>query len=79
MSRTVLLGEPPEVLADWLERRRALGQDGYDEVLIVDPARRSVEWYHRADTAFERTDGSALLELTEQTLAAEIDWPPLDG
>lgn len=30
--RTVLLGEPPPPLADWLARRRALGQDRYDEV-----------------------------------------------
>ena len=32
MGRTVLLGEPPNVLAEWLERRRALGQDRFDEV-----------------------------------------------
>lgn len=30
--RTVVLGEPPPPLADWLERRRALGQDTHDEV-----------------------------------------------
>lgn len=30
--RTVVLGEPPPVVADWLERRRALGQDLFDEV-----------------------------------------------
>lgn len=28
----VLLKHPPQVLDEWLERRRALGQDGYDEV-----------------------------------------------
>ncbi len=30
--RTVVLGEPPPAVADWLERRRALGQDLFDEV-----------------------------------------------
>ncbi len=172
MTRTVVLGEPPAPLAEWLERRRELGQDVFDEVwqghyhvapaahawhgdvdeqvaaalrprarrqglwpsgpvnigepedyrvpdrvylrhragvvfvptaeivveivslgdesyeklsfylargvaevLIVDPSRRSVQWYARSADAFERTAGSALLELTEVDLAAEIDWP----
>lgn len=30
--RTVVVGEPPPPLAEWLERRRALGQDLFDEV-----------------------------------------------
>lgn len=30
--QTVVLGDPPAPLADWLARRRALGQDLYDEV-----------------------------------------------
>lgn len=30
--RTVLLGEPPTEFQAWLERRRELGQDGFDEV-----------------------------------------------
>ncbi len=32
MTRTVVLGEPPPVVAEWLQRRRELGQDGFDEV-----------------------------------------------
>lgn len=32
VMRTVLLGQPPAEMAQWLERRRALGQDVYDEV-----------------------------------------------
>lgn len=32
MTRTVVCGEPPDVLTEWLERRHALGQDGHDEV-----------------------------------------------
>ncbi len=32
MGSTVLLGEPPAPVGEWLERRRALGQDLFDEV-----------------------------------------------
>lgn len=32
VMRTVLLGEPPPPLQSWLDRRRALGQDRYDEM-----------------------------------------------
>jgi Uma2 family endonuclease len=170
--RTVVLGEPPAALAEWLQRRRKLGQDLFDEVwdgerhvvpaanrrhgdiddqlaallrgrarardlwpsgpvnigepanyrvparayfsrrdlrtfeptavlvveivspddetyakfgfyfdrdvaelLIVDPERRIVEWYARGTDAFVRVDASAVLELTEAQLTAEIDWP----
>jgi len=174
MTRTVVLGDDHQVLTDWLERRRALGQDGHDEVwegeyhvapmsnsrhgdvqmqlaellgprarraglrsvgevnaglsknnfrvpdltsirgrdhavylptaavvvevlwpgdesylkfgfyvergieevLIVDPLGRTVEWYTRGADGFERTGASALLDLDETTLHAEIDWPP---
>ncbi len=48
---------------------------GVRELLIVDPQRRAVEWYTRGPGGFERVDGSALLELTESALTAEIDWP----
>lgn len=41
--RTVVLGEAPADLAAFIERRRALGQDGYDEVWEGD--------YHVAPTA----------------------------
>ena len=173
MARTVLLGDPPDVVSDWLERRRVLGQDGHDEmwegayhvapmansrhgdvqmqlverlgprarraglrpvgkvniglskddfrvpdltfirgrqhavylptaavvvevvspndessaklafyfahgveeVLIVDPLRRTVEWYIRGTAGFERTGSSLLLQLDEATLHGEIDWP----
>ncbi len=173
MGRTVLLGEPPAPVAEWLERRRALGQDLFDEVwegehhvapaaharhgdvddqvaallrprarsrglwptgpvnigrpddyrvpdraylhrrelatflptaaivveivspgdesyakfsfyfarevqevLILDPERRVVEWYGRGAETFERGGGSELLDLPEADLAADMDWPP---
>jgi len=49
---------------------------GVEEVLIVDPLRRAVEWYRRGEEGFERTEASRLLSVTEAGLAAEIDWPP---
>lgn len=172
VMRTVVLGDPPALLAEWLERRRALGQDlydevwegeyhvapaahrrhgdveaqigallhgrarqrklwptgpvniggpedyrvpdraffrerepgvflpraaivvevvspgdesyaklpfyfacGVDEVLIADPERRVVEWYGRGERGFERVGRSDLLDLDEEGLTAEIDWP----
>lgn len=172
MTRTVVLGEPPEPLAEWLRHRRELGQDLFDEVwegeyhvapaghrrhgdlddqiaallrgrarrrglwpsgpanlgepqdyrvpdrvyfshrelatfepsativveivspgdesyakfdfyfahgvqevLVIDPQRRSVEWYGRGSGGFERVGCSAWLELTDAELATELDWP----
>jgi len=49
---------------------------GVEEILVVDPLQHAVEWYQRAEEGFERVPASALLDLTESTLAAEIDWPP---
>ena len=48
---------------------------GVEELLVVDPARRTVEWYTRGPDAFVRGAGSALLGVTEAELTAEIDWP----
>ncbi|MBC8092736.1 MAG: Uma2 family endonuclease [Pseudonocardia sp.] len=48
---------------------------GVEELLVVDPARRSVEWYVRGDTGFVRAAGSIVLGVTETELTAEIDWP----
>lgn len=170
--RTVLLGEPPKELQAWLDRRRELGQDGFDEVwdgeyhvapmahgrqgwtdeeivtalrtraraaglrgsgpinvgqpdnyrvpdraylrtrrtalwnptvtiaveiisagdesrlkfdfyfqadveelLLVDPLARTVEWFARSAGGFVPSAGSALLSVTAAELAAEIEWP----
>ena len=50
---------------------------GVEEVLIVDPLRRAVEWYQRSEAGFDQCGASRLLSVTEANLAAEIDWPPL--
>ncbi|MGH3568056.1 MAG: Uma2 family endonuclease, partial [Pseudonocardia sp.] len=49
---------------------------GVDEVLIVDPQCKAVEWYGRGAEGFERTGRSTLLDLDEATLHGKIDWPP---
>jgi len=49
---------------------------GVEEVFIVDPLQRAVEWYSRADAGFERSGASRFLSVTEAGVAAEIDWPP---
>jgi Uma2 family endonuclease len=48
---------------------------GVEEVLIVDPEIKSVEWFRRGDEGFELTDGSAILGITSDQLGREIDWP----
>lgn len=170
--RTVLLGEPPETIQVWLDRRRALGQDGFDEVwegeyhvapmahgrqghtqvevlfalrpraraaglrssgpinignpndyrvpdaacfrsrhtalwnptaaivveiispddesrlkfdfyfragveevLLVEPVARTVEWFVRGTDGFVPAPGSVLLTVTADEVAAELDWP----
>jgi Uma2 family endonuclease len=50
-------------------------QAGVDEVLIVDPVSRTVEWFERGPDAFRPVDGSALLDVTSAELAASIAWP----
>lgn len=48
---------------------------GVEELLIVDPEQRTVEWFVRGDTAFVAADGSRLLDLSAAHLADLIDWP----
>jgi len=48
---------------------------GIEELLVVDPQTRTVEWWTRATDGFVRSDASALLDLTISDLHAAIDWP----
>ncbi len=67
-----------EVLSPGDESRAKLGfyvDHGVEEVLIVDPDQRSVEWLAGGQHGFEPADGSALLGTTAVELAAAIDWP----
>ncbi|HWB70836.1 MAG TPA: Uma2 family endonuclease [Egibacteraceae bacterium] len=49
-----------------------------EELLIVDPLQRSVQWYGRGPQVMARTHRSTLLDLTEAALAELIDWPRPD-
>jgi hypothetical protein len=46
-----------------------------DEVLLVDPAERTVTWLALRGGAYEPVERSALIVLGPSELAAAIDWP----
>jgi len=46
-----------------------------DEVLIVDPAERTVTWLGLRDGEYEPVGRSGLIELGATELAAQLDWP----
>jgi len=46
-----------------------------DEVLIVDPAERTVTWLGLRDGEYEPVGRSRLIELGPSELAAQLDWP----
>jgi len=46
-----------------------------DEVLLVDPAERTVTWLALQGGAYEPIERSALIALGPAELAARIDWP----
>jgi Uma2 family endonuclease len=48
---------------------------GVEEVLIVDPDGRTVEWFTRGPDAFVVADGSSLLGITSAESADQLDWP----
>jgi Uma2 family endonuclease len=47
-----------------------------DEVLIVDPQERSVNWLALADGEYHPIERSGLVALVAQDLAEQLDWPP---
>jgi Uma2 family endonuclease len=49
-----------------------------DELIVVDPATRSVDWRGLYDGEYAPVDHSTLVDLDGQRLAAQIDWPPTD-
>lgn len=48
---------------------------GVDEVLIADPAERTISIFVRSGTAYDRTDRSQLLAVSAQELHDSIEWP----
>lgn len=48
---------------------------GVEELIVADPAGRSVQWFIRGADGFEPAERSALLGLIAAEVAAAIDWP----
>ena len=67
-----------EIVSPGDETRSKLGfyfAVGVEELLVVDPEDRTVEWWARGTEGFVRSDRSTLLDLTGADLHAAIDWP----
>ena len=47
-----------------------------DEVAVIDPRARSVDWLGLSGDQYKPLERSALVELGPAELAARIDWPP---
>lgn len=52
---------------------------GVDEVLIVDPQKRSVDWFTLREGGYAQIERSALVELGAAELAQRLDWPDIDA
>lgn len=50
-------------------------EHGIDELLIVDPETRSIEWLANPALGYEPIERSRLIDLGAEDLAARIDWP----
>jgi len=48
---------------------------GVDEVLVIDPEQRTVEWFVRSAGGFVPASESARLGLSADELVTSIDWP----
>lgn len=46
-----------------------------DELLIVDPAERTVTWFALREGEYARVERSALIRLGPAALAEQLDWP----
>jgi Uma2 family endonuclease len=51
---------------------------GVEEILIADPAERSITWLELREGEYARVERSRLLGVTASDLRQQIDWPPSD-
>jgi Uma2 family endonuclease len=49
-----------------------------EEVLILDPAKRTCDWLGLRGREYRPIDRSGLIELGASELAEQIDWPPVE-
>lgn len=57
------------------EKLSFYAERGVDEVLIVDPQRRSVDWLALEASGYAAVERSGLIDLGRADLLARIDWP----
>lgn len=57
------------------EKFEFFSSHGVEEVVVADPARRTIRWWRRGAGGFEPTEHSPLLGIDVADLVAEIDWP----
>jgi hypothetical protein len=50
-----------------------------DEFVIVDPRRRTVQWFTLEHGKYRPSAGSDLIPLSAAELADRIDWPPVES
>lgn len=50
---------------------------GVDELLIIDPSRRTVEWFALHQMEYRPIERSGLVDLSASELHDRIDWPPI--
>jgi Uma2 family endonuclease len=50
-----------------------------DELLFVDPEKRTVDWLGLADGEYKAIERSSLIDLGPTGLARQVDWPLADG
>jgi len=48
---------------------------GVEELVVADPAARTVRWWQRGSKSFEPTDTSRLLGVDVTDVVSQIDWP----
>jgi Uma2 family endonuclease len=48
---------------------------GVEELIVADPAARTVRWWKRGERSFEPVEVSDLLGIVVSDVAAAIDWP----
>jgi Uma2 family endonuclease len=49
-----------------------------DEVMIVDPEKRTVDWLGLKGGSYEELEHSTVIDLGPSELAEQIDWPPTE-
>jgi Uma2 family endonuclease len=60
---------------DTWEKLPFYAQREVDELLIVDPASRSIAWLALREGEYRRVDQSEILDMDADKLARRIDWP----